>query len=191
MGTDKRHMSISCLRSRSLMDHAASMLRSLCTQGLVLVPPGEEAGLPTGFTPVADRQPGQGPLLAISDALESLSTSFALVMPVDMPCLRVEQIRELMSAFATAGEGVSARFLLDDGSRPTFPLVLRRQFAAPLAAEVDDGQVRLFQGLRAAGAVAVSPRWQQPGSCGPDPFLNLNRPADIEVLEEGLRASRK
>lgn len=190
MGLDKRHMSVSCLESHSLLEHASHLLAQLCQQKLVLVGNAQESHLPAGFHVVADRQPGTGPLPAISDCLQEITTPFALIIPVDMPCLRTEQMRELMLGFVQQSTPSAACFVLDAEQRPTFPLVARQEFAASLAAEVAAGQVRLFRGLRAAGAVEVKPQWQLADSCGPDPFLNLNRPTDVESLESGFKQNR-
>jgi len=191
MGTDKRHLSVSCVEGKSLMEHAGQMLASLCVELSVLVADSAEQGLPEGFTVHADGTPGAGPLAALADNLSGLRTPFALILPVDMPCLQHGQLQELMSLISQPTCTTEALFIQDESGRPTFPLVAKREFAASLAAEVRQGQVRLFQGLRAAGASGVTPDWLLPGTCGPDPLLNLNSPEDIETLESGLNSPRQ
>lgn len=190
MGRDKRHMSVSGLHDKSLLDHASQLLEQLCLERVVLVGDAQEANLPSGFRVVADRQSGSGPLAAISDSLRDIHTPFALVIPVDMPCLRAPQMHELMLRFVRKSNSPAALFVLDTDQRPTFPLLAKREFGASLAAEVAAGQVRLFQGLRAAGAAEVKPQWQHSDSSGPDPFLNLNRPTDVAILESGQTPKR-
>jgi molybdopterin-guanine dinucleotide biosynthesis protein A len=188
MGVDKRHLVSDSLQGRSLMDHAAQQLASLCGNLQVLIAESTESNLPAGFTTVIDRTPGQGPLPAICDALEQLQTPFALILPVDMPCLTTAALRAWMRSFEELPDR-PAQFALTPDQRPTFPLLVRQEFRSSLAAELDSGQVRLFQGLRAAGAVGLEPSWPQAESSKPNPFLNLNRPADFERLESEHKSS--
>lgn len=182
MGVDKRHMVSASLDGRSLMEHAAALLASLCGHLQILVAADHEANLPDGFSAIIDRTPGQGPLPAISDALQQLQTPFAVVLPVDMPCLDAASVAAWMSSFENHSRE-TAQFTLDASQRPTFPLLIRQEFRTSLAAELESGQVRLFQGLRAAGAVGFAPKCDQADCSNPSPFLNLNRPADLERLE--------
>ena len=186
MGVDKRHLALRCLNQQSLMENAGQLLASLCAERLVLVPTLAELNLPVGFSPLADGRPGQGPLQALSDSLLRIHTAYALVIPVDMPNLRADQLLPWMHSMTQPDFGGLARFVLDSRQRPTFPLIAKQEFAAPLAAEVAKGQVRLFPALRAAGADATSPDWQLAHGSGFDPLLNLNHPADIETLESGF-----
>jgi molybdopterin-guanine dinucleotide biosynthesis protein A len=190
MGSDKRHMKVSVLRSQSLLEHSSQLLAQLCQFKVVSVASAQEPNLPDGFCAVADRHPGKGPLFAISDCLQEIKTPFALIIPVDMPCLRTEHLKDLMLSFEQGNRASAACFVLNREQRPTFPLLATQEFAASLAAEVAAGQVRLFQGLRAAGAKEVEPQWQLDDSCGPDPFLNLNRPIDVETLEADTQQDR-
>jgi molybdopterin-guanine dinucleotide biosynthesis protein A len=190
MGQDKRHMSVSCLQNRSLLEHSSLLLSQLCAQRVVLVGAAAEQNLPAGFQPVVDRQPGMGPLPAICDCLQTITTPFALTIPVDMPCLQPQQLRQLMLDFERSEASEGACFTLDGNHRPTFPLLAKQEFATSLAAEIAAGQVRLFQGLRAAGASHVQPQWPQADSCSPNPFVNLNRPTDVDHLESGFQQNR-
>ncbi|MCP4093156.1 MAG: molybdenum cofactor guanylyltransferase [Planctomycetes bacterium] len=189
MGTDKRHLVSDSFEGRSLMEHTAHLMGALCAERFVLVASDQEADLPSGFTALADRTPGQGPLPAICNALEQLQTPLALILPVDMPCLTDASVRAWMRSFEKHSE-CPAQFLLDSEQRPTFPLLVRQEFRTSLAAELESGQVRLFQGLRAAGAAALTPVRQQTPSTNPNPFLNLNQPADLERLESENKPSQ-
>jgi molybdopterin-guanine dinucleotide biosynthesis protein A len=189
MGTDKRHLVPKALNGRSLMEHSADLLAALCGHLRILVSCDTEADLPPAFIPIVDRLPGQGPLPAINDGLRELQTPFALILPVDMPCLEKSRLRAWMQSFEAMVDR-HAQFSLDENQRPTFPLLLRKEFRTSLAVELEGGQVRLFQGLRAAGAVALAPDRQGAEGCSLNPFLNLNRPADLERLESDISSSQ-
>jgi len=185
MGVDKRHLVLRCL-NQSLMENAGQLLASLCAERLILVPTFSEPNLPVGFIPLPDRCPGEGPLQALSDCLLRINTAYALVIPVDMPNLRTDQLLPLMHSMMRSDFGGLARFVLDSTQRPTFPLFVKQEFATPLAAEMASGQVRLFQALRAAGAEETSPDWPLAPNRGSDALINLNHPADLKTLESGF-----
>lgn len=144
----------------SLLDHAIALLRESGVQTVKV------SGERPGHDCVADRQPGAGPGVAISDVLAGLPASAkVLIVPVDMPLLTPALLRRLLQAPDRA-----AHF---EG----FPL------PALLPARAPDGQLLAADSLRRlhaqAGSVSLPLTAAEVAA-----FVNVNTPQEWEVVRQ-------
>jgi molybdopterin-guanine dinucleotide biosynthesis protein A len=149
---------------------------------LVVAAPGRPPELPTGIRLLVqeDAIEGEGPLVALSNALANVATPLALVVGGDMPELARPVLLELLRVADDADVDAVA---LEDGDRfRPLPVVLRLRRARPVAAGlVRTGERRLRTLLDALRvAVVDEPTWH-----GLDPtgrtLFDIDTPADLEA----------
>jgi molybdopterin-guanine dinucleotide biosynthesis protein A len=148
-------------RGAPLVHHAILALSSVSGDVLV-VAAGVRPDLPAGVPLLLqhDAAVGQGPLVALADALANVRTPLALVAGGDMPELARPVLLELLRV---ADEADVDAVALDDGERVRpLPVVLRLRRARPVAAGlVRTGERRLHTLLDALRvAVVDEPTWR-------------------------------
>jgi molybdopterin-guanine dinucleotide biosynthesis protein A len=94
MGQDKALLPMPGLPARTFVEHLATLLQPHCTEILVVARDSASAErlatLPTAtaWRTVCDQQPDQGPLMGLASGLQAITTSHALVLAVDLPCVQ-------------------------------------------------------------------------------------------------------
>jgi molybdopterin-guanine dinucleotide biosynthesis protein A len=167
-------------RGSPLVHHAILTLASVCGEVLVVAAPGVRPELPAGVPLLVqhDLSEGEGPLVALANALANVRTPLALVAGGDMPELGRAVLLEMLRV---AGEAaVDAVALQDgDGSRP-LPVVLRLRRARPIAAGLVRSGERRLRTLLDALRVAVldEPTWRALDPSGRT-LLDVDTPADL------------
>ena len=125
---------------------------------------------------VPDRTPGGGPLGGVDAALHDVVTTWALILPIDQPCLPMEALLD-WSRQVTATTATASWFRLPHGPEP-LPLLLHRSLAPVIAQAFTSGQRRLLSAVTLAAGSGAMP------FAGDDPewFRNLNSPHDLEEV---------
>lgn len=159
---------------RRLVDRPAAALAAVCGTCLAV---GRDLGL-SGFRPVADREPGQGPAGGILTALEEAATPWVLVVAGDMPEVDAALLGALQAEAATDSHSA----LIPEGPHGLEPLV-----AAYPRVLADEVRTSLEKGVDAAYLLLSADRrrvWPYPAVRAvaklSRPFLSLNRPEDWE-----------
>jgi molybdenum cofactor guanylyltransferase len=169
-------------RGFPLVQHAILAMAEVTGDVLVVAAPGRPPELPTGIRLLVqeDAIEGEGPLVALSNALANVATPLALVVGGDMPELARPVLLELLRV---ADEADVDAVALEDGDRfRPLPVVLRLRRARPVAAGlVRTGERRLRTLLDALRvAVVDEPTWH-----GLDPtgrtLFDIDTPADLEA----------
>ncbi|HEX7516626.1 MAG TPA: molybdenum cofactor guanylyltransferase [Chthoniobacterales bacterium] len=114
----------------------------------------EPPWLPLDTELLLDEPPSRGPLSGLTRALEQMQTSHLVVLAVDMPFMRSEQLRFLCS-LAIAGRGVVP--VVDERAEPLaaiYPREAAVNFAAALAGS-DFSLQTLTRNLAQAGRVRM------------------------------------
>ena len=174
MGRDKAFLP---WQGSTLLAHA---VRRLSLFGSVRLLSGNAQDAAVQLAPfgmlVPDRTPHSGPLGGIVAALHDTPTDWALILPVDQPCLPtaalLDWVREVVAKNATA-----SWFVPPDGPEP-LPLLLHCTLATAITEAFAAGQRRL---LPAVGPAAGERGLTFPVAHG-EWFRNLNRPEDLEFF---------
>lgn len=123
---------------------------------------------------VLDRPDCVGPLAGVTAVFAGagLDVDVVVTVTVDCPNLPADLVERLVTAAAESGKIAVAES--ESGQHHLIAAWPRISFAAVRAA-VDSGVVSVHRAQACHGTVAVS--WR---GVDPDPFLNLNTPADVE-----------
>ncbi len=163
MGTKKAYLRDPSRGYRTLLEITVDLLAQVpCTAVFV-------SGVEPGFPSFADRWPMLGPLGGIDAALHEVceDQSSALLVPVDMPLLRADDLQELLTSLSATVPAVHARgWPLPLALRVNPPV--RQAMAACLQQPCADGRsVRAF--VAAIGGVSINPK-------NPDRFVSMDTP---------------
>jgi len=138
-------------------------------------PPGWEK-----FSIEATDPEAQGPLRGILTALENLTTPLVVVLTVDMPGVRIAQVRWLMGQMIAQPQGLGfmCRRMNNSSDRvEPFPSIYRREAKAEIAQRLTNGKRSVRGLLESSNFVAVTapPQWE------PRVWVNLNRPEELDA----------
>jgi molybdopterin-guanine dinucleotide biosynthesis protein A len=167
MGRDKALLPVS---GRPMIEHIVSQLRPHFSQILVSADDASKFSF-LGLEVVPDRRPKQGPMMAISSALERSRNDLCFVVSCDVPRLPVPLIMRLLRE-ARSGADVVVPVTHDSLYEPLFALYRRR--IQPLLDRALEQQVRRI--VRIYEDCDVKTVQLAEGE-GP---LNVNTPADYE-----------
>jgi molybdenum cofactor guanylyltransferase len=167
-------------RGAPLVHHAILALSGVCGEVLVVAPPAERPELPAGVPLLLqhDAAEGEGPLVALSNALANVRTPLTLVAGGDMPELAAPVLLEMVRVAEEAGADAVA---LQDGDRfRPLPVVLRLRRARPVAAGLVRSGERRLRTLLDALRVAVidEPTWRALDPAGRTLF-DVDEPDDL------------
>lgn len=167
-------------RGAPLVHHSILALSAVCGEVLVVAPPGERPDLPGGVPLLLqhDVAEGQGPLVAVSNALANVRTPLALVVGGDMPELAGPVLLEMIRVAEEADVDAIA---LREGERfRPLPVVLRLGRARPVAAGLVSSGERRLRTLLDALRVAVvdEPTWRNLDPAGRTLF-DVDEPDDL------------
>lgn len=185
-GVDKSFLS---LAGKPLLAHVVARIAPQVSE--VMVNAGADGGRfrGLGVRIVADQpcaMPATGPLVGLISTFSALRragdvTSAILSVPVDTPFLPSDLVAQLTAALAISGAGV-AYAATADRDHPIIAL-WRPDVREPVCALFDQqpsislhGMMQQLRGTRVAFAVDRAI----------DPFLNVNRPEDLEAAERAL-----
>ncbi|MBC2668368.1 molybdenum cofactor guanylyltransferase [Novosphingobium piscinae] len=179
IGGDKPAVRLARLR---LVDHVIAWARrhgdAVALAGAADGPP-DPSGLPT----IVDRHSGCGPIAALHGAMvhaAALGRQHVLLLGCDMPFLPDDLLDRLVAALDGGGAGAA----LPRRAGWLHPLAgLWRCDPAGLDAWIETGGRALRGYAETVGLALVD--WP---ANGPDPFANLNTPADLAAAEARLRA---
>lgn len=96
MGSDKALLPVPGSTSQTFVEHLASLLSALCSEVLLVArdkASGEayvSAGTQVTWRLVYDQEDERGPLMGLYSGLRAATGSHALVLAVDLPCVRPE-----------------------------------------------------------------------------------------------------
>lgn len=160
MGRDKARLIV---EGRTLLDRAIDLLRAA----------GATAVLVSGDRPehhgIVDRVPGAGPVGGIASVLSHVADDAIVALPVDLPALDVESVRQLVSALARhpavsfEGHPLPWAAKVDVSLRSTVDRLLLERPQGP--------SMRALH--RTVGGVEIQ-------SATPAALRNVNTPADLE-----------
>jgi molybdenum cofactor guanylyltransferase len=167
-------------RGAPLVHHAILALSAVCGEVLVVAPPGERPDLPGGVPLLLqhDVAEGEGPLVAVSNALANVRTPLALVVGGDMPELAGPVLLEMLRVAEEADVDAIA---LREGERfRPLPVVLRLGRTRPVAAGLVRSGERRLRTLLDALRVAVvdEPTWRNLDPAGRTLF-DVDEPDDL------------
>ncbi len=172
MGTDKRFLLV---QEKSWLEHSVGLLKQVTGRDSVIV-----SGEAQGMDSIPDIRPGQGPLMGLYSVMTYLWSSdstekWILIVPVDMPKLMNETLRQLVAVPADVMSGVEIIGFQDR----ELPLLIRlNEFMLDrlegLLKEI--GKKRSFRNLIGVSKTRFIKKATE------NEFLNFNSPADLELL---------
>lgn len=170
------------LGGRPLLDWMLAKLTPVCVRAFVVGLKEQRKGLEA----VPDDFPGEGPLGGLITALRHCNSERLLVLPVDLPLLKPEVVRELSER-----GGDSVPMICDDG-RPQ-PLVgsYPKRVLAGLEQVFQEGERRLTPALESCGYESLGPEKLRLLDPELEGFLNVNRSQDLERALSLLEAARR
>jgi molybdopterin-guanine dinucleotide biosynthesis protein A len=148
----------------------------------VITAPGREH--PPGYQRFSheyvDPTAGMGPLRGVLTALEHANTEWIVVLTVDMPGVRREQIAELLGSISADALGAMFARQSESGERiiEPFPLIIQTRAARILWQRLERGALSVVKLLE-------EPQFnlrQAPAEWKNDLWINLNRPEDMDVF---------
>lgn len=159
MGQDKRFLKIG---SESLLDRAVALGENF---GRVLI-----CGTIAGRDCLPDKIPFQGPISGLlSAAAEVKEPTWVLVLPVDMPFLNIDFLKDFLEQAQKPG------IAYQDYELPV--LFWCDAHAVSILENLKRWSIKAFLEALGAKRIELNPVWE---SC----FLNLNHPKDLEKLHE-------
>lgn len=190
MGEDKALLRF-C--GRPMIEIAAEKLRSFCAEVGVA---GNRDDLGAYAAVVRETRMGIGPASGVEAGLLAARLPWALFVPVDVPLIPQQVLREWAEAvvFAKEEAAVCASYLtLEEQPQPAFCL-LRRECLEGWSAALEGGERRLLlllQRMRVEGSGAVSPfrverlivRVDRERTLGRWWFCNVNTPEELAQAE--------
>jgi len=176
MGTDKAALAVGGVR---LLARVAGALRPHVGEVLVGAAPGQEVAL-DGVRVVADRAPGQGPLMGLASCLAASRSDRNLVAACDLPDIPAPLVQRLL-AEALTHEAVVPRGA--DGRLEPLLAVYRRRLLPDIERLLAAGERRI-RPLYAARNVSYLPL----AALGLEALANLNTPEDLAAFEARGRA---
>ncbi len=150
MGTDKALLQ---LGGKPLVEHAVIKLRRICASVKIVSGNAELEG----FAPlVADERPGCGPLGGIAAALYDSEFAWNLILPVDIPFVRTEELDDwLWTILHRPIRDFRLSMLAVNGKAHPALLIVHRDVAPYLRDALRRGEYRLLAALEgAAEAIA-------------------------------------
>jgi molybdopterin-guanine dinucleotide biosynthesis protein A len=188
MGVDKAGL---MFRGRPLVELAVEKLSLICADVAIV---GNRTDLAHVAPVVTETRVDVGPGAGIEAGLLSARQDWCLFMPVDVPLLPVELLRDWAAeVLAAEREGVRGSYLSANERRQPSICLLHRSCLRSITEALDRGERKLaflFQGIEAElGAGAVSER--DAGVFIPDAaaedlerwFANLNTPEEFAAAE--------
>lgn len=166
------------LEGRTLLDHALEIARSQGGAVAVAVRAPAQVGHRRDVPLLGDRPDCQGPLAGLISAVsfaEERGATSVLTMPCDAPRLPADLWQRLHEAM---GEKDQSALAQSCGRLHPACALWRTSIRSTLEAYRQAGGASL-KGLAAAAGMAVAD-W---GEIDPDPFVNLNTPADLAKAE--------
>jgi molybdenum cofactor guanylyltransferase len=148
---------------------------------LLVTAPGREhpPGADRVDREVVDPVPGEGPLRGVLTALEHATTDTVVVVTIDMPCVTAGQLAWLLEQFAQRDGTLGLMTSRSDQTEP-FPSVYARGASDVIARDLAERQ-RSVHRLVAHKRFVVLPA---PGDWDDKVWTNLNRPADVQALND-------
>jgi molybdopterin-guanine dinucleotide biosynthesis protein A len=176
MGSDKATM---LFRGRPMVEIALETLRSVCEEIAIS---GNRDDLAEWAPVVKERRVGEGPAAGIEAALESCEDGWALMMPVDLPLMSAELLRQWVGVVLSGGD-VRASYMECEGEwHPALCLVHRE--CLPLFRDaLDAGDRKLTRIFRGLGnqLLVVDASTLMPGAGRF--FANVNTPEELAIAE--------
>jgi molybdopterin-guanine dinucleotide biosynthesis protein A len=158
---------------RPLIAHIADRLRRCCDELLISANDPARYGF-LGAPVVADRQPGEGPLMGLASCLAAARHDRNLLLGCDMPHPPLPLLRRMLAG----ADGVDAVVPRTRDGRPEPLCAVYRRSCLPAATRLlAAGRRRMTDLLD-----AVRVRWVDTDT----PPANLNTPADYQAALEGL-----
>jgi len=173
MGTDKAQLRLS--DGRTLLERQVALLRQSGVDDVVV-------SRRRGQTPVSvpahmlwDASPDSGPLAGIATAMTAMRGGILVVIPVDMPHLSTDVIRQLMRLSSSGRGVVPHRGRTIECLVGVYPQTLSNIASARVAS----GCLRVREFAAIAEGMGLAMRWEIPPR-HLHAFKNWNRPEDVE-----------
>ncbi|SNT01172.1 molybdopterin-guanine dinucleotide biosynthesis protein A/molybdopterin-guanine dinucleotide biosynthesis protein B [Granulicella rosea] len=192
MGQDKALLQID---GETLLARAVAKLRDICGDVYILGAYPAYAD----FAPLApDLHPDCGPMSGLEAALAHCPSDWALVLPVDLPCLPVALLREWIEAALSSSTTRLALFTVDGIPQPTVAL-LHRAVLPYLAASIARGRYKLYPVLREAAAALTAEQGVAEDAVLADTvvaddagwFRNVNTPEEFAAVQAATASERE
>lgn len=178
MGTDKATLVIE--DGRTLLERQVALLRESGLDEVVISRRRGQPSVETSARVLLDEAEDSGPLAGIATAMAETNADLLLVIPIDMPFLGKEVIRQLL-ALASPGRGVVPhRGDTIECLVGLYPCTLASLAASRVAA----GQLKVREFAAIAEETGHAIRWEIPPELVPA-FRNWNKPEDVEKMPPG------
>ena len=186
MGRDKALIE---LNGRSLVELAVDKLKVVCRDVHIL-----SSRLDLGvFAPlVADVHPGCGPMSGVEAALLDASCLWSLFVPVDMPFLEVEFLREWLRRVLLLPDARIALFTIGERPQPTL-CMLHREVLPFVQRALEEGRYKMNpmletagKGLAAEHGRAFEEVFLNRSFAEENVFANINTPEEFAEAEQAV-----
>jgi molybdopterin-guanine dinucleotide biosynthesis protein A len=186
MGRDKRRERLWGEGGPTLLERMVELGGRCCAECLVVLgDPEAWPDLPARL--VRDEMPGAGPLAGLASGLAAMRYERALVLACDLPLLQPALLRALLDLPGSPAALVPTHQGADQAPQPEPLLAVYRRSCLPYArACLADGQRSMRALLDRVPTRYLSPDEWRPYDPDGRSFYNLNRPADLAVVEQLL-----
>jgi len=170
MGTDKRRITIGGM---SLLERTGLLLEYTLGRRPTLVGDNLDSGIYRNFRIIPDALPGKGPLGGLVSCLRNCGPKkWALILPVDMPCISAFELEELMLSIAG---GCDVAALGAQGHLEPLAAVYRGDVLEFWEDRLHRGELSLQKGIRLLRFKTINiPR-------GNPALMNLNTPKELHM----------
>jgi len=179
MGVSKASLRMTDSGELTFLDRSQALLQDCCSATMILGNGLESSDASC----LADRVPFAGPWKALAHALPKVSTEWILLIPVDMPSLTSDLLKQIQAA----AEKESCGFLTSPEGQPVgFPVAIPRSSFTAIQKLQAEGETSLFRGLKTLGFKAWRPTGPQIGM-----LQNINSPEQLFAWRAAASSSCK
>lgn len=165
------------LKNKSLVTHVIETLTPQVSNIIISANADIDEYKKTGFAVIQDQfSESLGPLAGIASALETVTTTYAVIAPCDSPFIPPQFVSRMAAMYQANNADVC---IVNDGERvqPLF-MFLKTEMKASLRHSLEQSQRKVFAWLNSVSAIEVD------FSDSPGAFININTPEDLEIAEK-------
>jgi len=170
MGRDKRTL---ILDGSLLLQRQADLLREVTGLNATLVGEIPDSQIPSGLRRIDDAIPDCGPLGGIVAALQDCATTWALILAVDMPGIKVRELDLLISSCGTTTKVIT---LSQDGTPEPLAALYPSASVDFWQKQLESGLLKIRLGLEEWGFQTVRLARDEQS------LFNINSPEDWDAF---------
>jgi len=174
---DSQNKGLLTLKDKTLINYVVETLRPQVRNIIISANADIDEYEKTGFAVVQDQfSESLGPLAGIASALETVTTTYAVITPCDSPFIPLQFVSRMAETYKASNADVC---IVNDGERiqPLF-MFLKTEMTASLKHSLAQSQRKVFAWLNSVSTIEVD------FSDFPGAFININTPEDLKIAEK-------